>query len=122
MHRLLENYTALDVTDAKGQLCGRFLADLGMRVIKVESPAGDPLRRHGPFHRFSDGSTLSLEFAHLNANKESLIINLETESGRLQFCQQVANADVVIESQAPGYLDSLGIGYPDLVTINPTAT
>ena len=39
---LLDGYTALDLTDLKGQLCGRLLADLGMEVIKVEPTQGDP--------------------------------------------------------------------------------
>ena len=28
---------------------GRLLADLGADVVKVEPPAGDPLRHHGPY-------------------------------------------------------------------------
>ena len=37
---LLDGYKALDLTDLKGQLCGRLLADLGVDVIKVEPPEG----------------------------------------------------------------------------------
>ena len=44
---LLDGYKALDLTDLKGQLCGRLLADLGMEVIKVEPTQGDPVRNYG---------------------------------------------------------------------------
>ena len=38
----LAGYRALDLTGVSGQLCGRVLADLGMEVIKIEPPGGDP--------------------------------------------------------------------------------
>ncbi|MHA1216846.1 MAG: CoA transferase, partial [Candidatus Thorarchaeota archaeon] len=48
---LLGGYRGLDLTDEKGLLCGRMLADLGAEVIKVERPRGDPARNIGPFYR-----------------------------------------------------------------------
>ena len=45
----LKGFRALDLTDLKGQLCGRLLADLGMEVIKIEPPGGDPVRTMAPF-------------------------------------------------------------------------
>ena len=74
--RLLEGYRALDLTDRKGQICGRFLADLGVDVLKIEPPGGDPVRRTPPFV----GKT-SLAFAHLNANKRTLELDLQTPGG-----------------------------------------
>ena len=47
--RLLSHYRALDLTDERGMLCGKILADLGMDVIKVEPPEGDTYRNIGPF-------------------------------------------------------------------------
>lgn len=114
---LLRDYTALDLTDLKGQLCGRFLGDLGMEVIKVEPPGGDPVRRLGPFKEFETGR-LSLPFAHLNANKKSILVNLEEPRGRVQFLELAKRADVVLESFPPGYLDSVGLGYRDLESVN----
>ena len=46
---MLKGCRALDLTDEKGFLCGRILADLGVDVIKVERPGGDPSRSIGPF-------------------------------------------------------------------------
>ena len=45
----LKGYRALDLTGLSGQLCGRMLADLGMEVIKIEPPGGDPVRNLAPF-------------------------------------------------------------------------
>ena len=42
-------YRVLDLTDERGQLCGRLLADLGADVILVEPPGGSSSRRVGPF-------------------------------------------------------------------------
>lgn len=46
---MLRGFRVLDLTDEKGFLCGKILADLGADVIKVEKPGGDPSRRMGPF-------------------------------------------------------------------------
>ena len=47
---MLSPYRALDLTNDKGFLCGKVLADLGADVIKVEPPGGDPSRNIGPFY------------------------------------------------------------------------
>lgn len=117
---LLQGYTALDLTDLKGQLCGRLLGDLGMEVVKVEPPGGDPARKSAPFKEFESGSPLSLPFAHLNANKKSIILDIEDTGGRATFLRLAEGADVVLESFTPGYLDSLGLGYEDLAKLNPS--
>ena len=63
-----------------GQLCGRLLADLGMEVIKIEPPGGDPVRNLAPFVKSADGKLLSTTFAHLNAGKASKVLDLETDA------------------------------------------
>ena len=44
---LLAPFRVLDLTDEKGFLCGKMLADLGVDVIKVEKPGGDTARNSG---------------------------------------------------------------------------
>lgn len=116
---LLGRYTAIDLTDHKGQLCGRFLADLGMEVIKIEPPEGDPARRLEPFRKGPGNKRWSLRFAHLNAGKKSIVLDYLKAENRNRFFSLVEHADVALESHAPGYLDSLGLGYRDLSGVNP---
>jgi len=115
----LKGYRALDLTGVSGQLCGRMLADLGMEVIKIEPPGGDPARNLAPLIRSSDGKTLSATFAHLNAGKASKVLDLDQETDRAAFRQLVETADVVLESSLPGELDAKGLGYKSLAAINP---
>ena len=115
----LKGFRALDLTDLSGQLCGRVLADLGMEVIKIEPPGGDPVRDSPPFITSADGKRLSTVFAHLNAGKASKVLDLHAEAGRAELCELVKHADVIIESFQPGDLDAKGLGYKDLAAINP---
>src|SRR5690242_1747565 len=115
----LKGFRALDLTDLTGQLCGRVLADLGMEVIKIEPPGGDPVRNLAPFITSADGKRLSTVFAHLNAGKASKVLDLHAGAGRAQLRELVKDADVVIESFQPGDLDGKGLGYKDLAAINP---
>ena len=102
----LKGYRALDLTGLSGQLCGRMLGDLGMEVIKIEPPGGDPVRNLAPFVKSADGKQLSTTFAHLNAGKASKVLDLDKEADRAAFRKLVETADVVIESFQPGELDS----------------
>src|SRR5512144_2324310 len=98
----LAGYRALDLTTLSGQLCGRVLADLGMEVIKIEPPGGDPVRNLPPFVKSLDGKRLSTVFAHLNAGKASKLLDLDKESDRDVLRRLVKTADVVLESFQPG--------------------
>ncbi len=116
---LLAGYTALDLTDLKGQLSGKLLHDFGFEVIKIEPPGGDPVRRLGPFKDDRPHIEGSLRFAYLNAGKKSLTLDLERPEGRDVFLRLVEQADVVLESFAPGTLDRAGLGETVLRERNP---
>jgi crotonobetainyl-CoA:carnitine CoA-transferase CaiB-like acyl-CoA transferase len=115
----LKGYRALDLTGLSGQLCGRILADLGMEVIKIEPPGGDPVRNLAPFIRSTDGKLLSTTFAHLNAGKASKVVDLDKEAERAELGKLVAASDVVLESFQPGVMESKGLGYKSLAAMNP---
>jgi crotonobetainyl-CoA:carnitine CoA-transferase CaiB-like acyl-CoA transferase len=55
----------------------------------------------------------------LNAGKRSLTLNLEREAGARIFKRLVTEADLVIESFQPGYLNKLGIDHEELRRDNP---
>src|SRR5437667_2372947 len=115
----LRGYRALDLTGLSGQLCGRILADLGMEVIKIEPPGGDPVRKLAPFVKSPEGKSLSTTFAHLNAGKASKIVDLDKEQDREVFRKLIETADVVLESFQPGELDAKELGYKNVAAINP---
>jgi len=116
---LLSGYRVLDLSSAMGAFCGKFLRDLGMDVIKVEPPGGDPLRSEPPFasnHAHREGS---LRFAYLNAGKRGVTLDLTRETGRALFLNLVERSDVVLESYEPGTLERLKLGYDPLCERRP---
>jgi len=115
--RMMEGYRALDLTDEKGFLCGKILAELGVDVIKVEKPGGDPARMIGPFWRDQTDPEKSLYWFAYNSSKRGITLDIETEKGKEIFRELVKTADFVIESFAPGFLDALGFGYSELSRI-----
>ena len=116
---VLGPYRVLDLADKKGLLCGKILGDLGADVIKVEKPGGDPARNIGPYYHDEVDPEKSLFWFALNTSKRGITLDIEKEEGQKIFKELVKNADFVIESFSPGYLDSLGLGYSDLEKINP---
>ncbi len=115
--RMLEGYRALDLTDEKGFLCGKILAELGVDVIKVEKPGGDPSRKIGPFWQDQPDPEKSLYWFAYNSSKRGITLDLESGNGKEIFRDLVKSADFVIESFAPGELDALGFGYAELSRI-----
>jgi len=109
----------LDLSDEKGVLCGKVLADLGADVIKVEPPGGDPMRYIGPFYHDIPDPEKSLYWFTFNTSKRSITLDLTKVEGQDIFRKLVKTADFIIECFPPDYLDGLGLGYPVLSEINP---
>ncbi|MFC1871764.1 CaiB/BaiF CoA transferase family protein [Chloroflexota bacterium] len=116
---LLPPVRVLDLSDEKGFLCGKILGDMGADVIKVERPGGDPGRNIGPFYHDIPDPEKSLFWFAFNGNKRGITLNIEADDGQQIFRQLVKDADILIESFNPGYMDGLGLGYPALNEINP---
>jgi crotonobetainyl-CoA:carnitine CoA-transferase CaiB-like acyl-CoA transferase len=94
---------------------GTHLADLGADVIKVEPPGGDYIRQMT--WPIIEGS--SLLHWHIHRGKRSVTLDLRTEEGQEVFRDLVRDADAVIEAMRPGALARRGLGYEDLLEINP---
>ncbi len=98
-----------------GPFCTKVMADLGAEVIKLEKPGtGDVARTHGPFPGDDPHLEKSARFLYLNTNKLGMTLNLSAPAGRELFRKLVKDADVLVETQPPGFLDNLGIGYRNL--------
>ena len=116
---LLAPYRVLDLTDERGLLAGKILADLGADVVQIEPPGGNPARNIGPFYGDDPQPEKSLFWWAYAANKRSITLDLEQKDGQALLKKMVAEADFLVESFAPGYLDTLGLGYDVLAEINP---
>lgn len=112
---ILKDYLVIECsTFVTGPYAAALLAELGARVIKIESfPDGDPYRYFAPDPYFS------FNFAHLNRNKESLVLDLKAARGREICLQLIQQADVFVENFRPGAAERLGFGYETLHALNP---
>ncbi|MHB8104295.1 MAG: CaiB/BaiF CoA transferase family protein [Dehalococcoidales bacterium] len=116
---MLSCYRILDLTTEKAFMCGRALSDWGAEVIKIEPPGGDPSRWEGLFPNDKVDPEKNHTWLAFNANKKSVTLDITSQQGKETFLKLVKTVDAVIESYAPGYLESLGLGYQDLSVINP---
>ena len=112
----LEGLRVLDLSDEKGELCGRILGDLGADVLKIESSIGSISRSLGPFTE--DGT--SLYFAYRNLNKRSALIDFDNEGDIEKLLSVIKESDVLIETFLPGTLSELGLSPEILMNVNPS--
>lgn len=103
-----------------GPVTGKFLADHGAEVIKIESPRKpDDVRAYGPHKDGISGMNRGYMFAGLNTSKLGMTVDLKNPRGLELARRLVARADVVVESFSPGTLEGLGLGYETMVGIKP---
>src|SRR5262249_54487051 len=110
----LAHLRVLDLTDVRGALAGRILADLGAEVLKVEPPAGDPGRLRPPFSGGVVAADRSLPFLYRNANKRHVRVDLAGPEGRARLDQLCAGADLLLENLDAGARESLGLSPGEL--------
>ena len=105
----LSKLTVLDLTvNTPCPYCSMILSDLGARVIKIEPPGGDPLRH--------SNHTM---FAAMNRGKESIVLDLKTDTDRDLLCRLAVDSDIVLEGSRPGVAKRLGADYDTLSDANP---
>ena len=117
MSQALSGLRVIDMThNQAGPACAQILGFLGAEVIKLEEPKGGDVARTN-MRDIADSD--SLFFLVLNANKQSLTLNLKTEEGKVLFRKVIEQSDVLLENFGPGALDRLGLGYEALAKLNP---
>ena len=110
----LDGIVVIDLSQIyNGPYATFLMAAAGARVIKVEPPTGEPLRRRGVV------GGAALPFAMLNGCKESIVLDLKSEDGKAALMALAATADVLVENFAPGTMDRLGVGARTLQALNP---
>ncbi len=106
---------------AAGPVIGKHLADHGARVVHVESherPDGFRVN-YPPYKDNIPGINRSGAFGICNNNKYGVTINLKTQEGIVLAKKLIEWADLVIENFTPGTLKKLGLGYEQMIAVNP---
>lgn len=99
-----------------GPFAGRYLADFGAEVIKIEQPGvGDPLRGWGD--AWEDGDSLW----HLvqSRGKQSVVADLHRAEDQAFVRQLILESDVLIENFRPGRLEEWNLAPAELMEENP---
>lgn len=95
-----------------GNMTSLQLGDFGAEVIKVEPPAGDPLRA------WKDGGS-SFFWKTYGRNKRSIVFDLRRPAAMDALWTLIETADVLIENYRPGTLEKMGLAPQTLHARNP---
>lgn len=110
-------YAGIRIIDLTRTLAGPYatmiLSDLGAEVVKIEAEGGDDARRLPPHWQGA-----SAAFLAANRNKQSVVLDLKSDTWREAVRRLAAGADIVVDSFRPGVADRLGIGFDDLTRVN----
>lgn len=117
----MKGLRVLDLTHAAaGPMCTMVLADFGAEVFKVEKPGrGDGSRHMQMSDKFNQPMVGSEYYLGLNRNKLGLGLDLSKEKGIEIAKSLAANCDILVQNLRPGTLEAKGLGYDDLIKINP---
>jgi crotonobetainyl-CoA:carnitine CoA-transferase CaiB-like acyl-CoA transferase len=113
---LLDGLRVVEVALLAPNMLGMHLADLGADVVKVEDTGAGDYTRH-----VGGAKAGGVSFLHLrwNRGKRSVVLDLRHPDGAEAFRDLARWADVVIEGLRAGALAHRGLGYDDLIAINP---
>jgi len=121
MEQALDDVTVLDLGQVIAMpFCTMLLADLGARVIKVESRERGRERLSLGVKRTRNGVEERVSAAqYRERNKLAITLELKTPRGLELFKELVKRADVVTENFSVGTMERLGLGYEELQRVNP---
>lgn len=111
---MLNHLRVLDLCDERGVLAGQMLADLGADVIQIEPPGGSTGRDVAPFFDDAAETERSIFWTAYTRNKRSVTCDLQRPEGRALLRRLLADADILFESDDPGAMAELGLGYEQL--------
>jgi len=107
-------------TAAAGPFIGKYLADFGAEVIRLESSIyPDITRLSAPFKDGIPGLNRSSSFTNPNTSKRSITIDLNHARGRELAKRLMTWPDVVIENFTPGTMAKWGLQYVEIKKVNP---
>lgn len=104
---MLEHLRVLDLTDERGLLCGRLLADLGADVVQVEPAGGSSARQAPPLPGAATATSMFWEA--YAAGKRGVALDLDAEGDVADLRRLAAAADIVVTSWPRALLERLGL-------------
>jgi crotonobetainyl-CoA:carnitine CoA-transferase CaiB-like acyl-CoA transferase len=124
MTKPLEGYKVIEIAqEIQGPFASMMLAYMGASVVKVEHPASGDLSRWmftsligGPQ---VNNPQVSHYFIAMNQAKRSITLDLKKLAAVEVVRRMAASYDVLVTNYRPGVLDRLGLGYDELLRINP---
>src|SRR4026207_2134341 len=120
MTRPFEGIRVIDVTHVlAGPFAAYQLAVLGADVIKVEHPDDPDQSRGSGTDKALNRRNSGPPFLPRAPNNRSTAPDRKQAGDREVLKKLVATADVFVENYRPGAFEALGLGYEDLVKINP---
>jgi len=121
MEKALSDITVLDLGQVIAMpFCTMLLADMGARVIKVESHEQARERLSLGLKRVRHGVEERVPvYQYRDRNKQAITLNLKAPQGVALFKELVQQVDVVTENFSVGTMQRLGLDYEVLKTINP---
>lgn len=102
---------------AQGPWATQMMGDMGAEIIKIEPPKGDWMRHYSYGNLYPEGESIS--FISFNRNKKSIVLDLKSDEGKKIAKDIIANADILLENFRPGVMDRLGLGYDEMIKLNP---
>jgi crotonobetainyl-CoA:carnitine CoA-transferase CaiB-like acyl-CoA transferase len=114
----VQGLQVVELASEHAALAGKMLGDLGADVIVVEPPGGHASRGYEPFADDVDDPERSLWWWYYNTSKRGVVLDLATPEGVEQCRGLMADADIVLEGEAPGALAAHGLDHHELRAAN----
>ena len=116
----LEGLKVLDFSSLlPGPYATMLLADMGAKVVRIESPSHTDMVCDVPPFVDIDGHQTSYAHMQLNRNKQSIALDLKQPTAIDAVKKMLPLFDVVIEQFRPGVMQKLGLDYESLVESYP---
>ena len=117
MDMMLDGIKVLDITNnLAGPGTAAVLAEHGAEVIHIEKPhMGDDCRFFTPMV----GEKTSYSHCYINRCKKSVVMDLKDPEAYELLKKMIAETDIIIESNRPGVMTRLGLGYKTVSKIKP---
>ena len=104
-----------------GPWVGRFFANYGAEVIRIESATRPDWSRYVPGGKeIIDGKIQrGALYYNFNCDKRAITLNLKSPGGIAIAKRLISVSDIVCDNFSAGFMDRIGLGYEELIKIKP---